>query len=297
MIDVTAALNEWIPQVQGQYINMDWNPTNKGFGAQCWDLGAHWSDFLGLPRINTGYAGRWVGWAGNMVDAYPQTPEIEAAYELVGPDDRGQPGDMAVWGDSYWYYPATHIAVLVKDSGGMLLCMSQNSTPSQPANPYPGLSSGPTTIQSLPRQGLIGFLRPRTGGLSAQGNITPVSEEDEFMANVTDEEWAVLKQQIAGLVDNGAKRHEQVTAGIAGIPAAVVHHKFVQVGTDGKPNGETSLASVVGAEEANVEITRSIIREAVTTAVSNIPGVSAEVVEKAVRDALSTYTLRLEKSA
>jgi len=177
MIDTVASLNTWIPHVQGQYINEDWNPHNQGFGAQCWDLAANWSKFLGLPVINTGYDGRWIGWAGNMVDAYPQTPEIEAAYELVGPAQAGQPGDIVVWGDSFWYYPATHVAVLVADKGPQLVCMSQNSTPSQAANPYPAWSSGPTTIQSLPRQGLIGFLRPRTSNINLASAIITQLEE------------------------------------------------------------------------------------------------------------------------
>lgn len=174
-------LGVWVPKVQGKYINEDWNPTNEGFGAQCWDLAANWSKFLGLPVINTGYPGRWVGWAGNMIDAYPQTPAIEAAYELVSPDAAGLPGDIAVWGDSYReYYPATHVAVLIKDNGGLLFCASQNSTSSRADNPYPKWSSGPATIQNLPRRGLIGFLRPRTtGGINYQGTITPASEEDD----------------------------------------------------------------------------------------------------------------------
>lgn len=157
MID-TATLNAWVQSVQGKYINMD-----GAHGAQCWDLSAHWAQWIGKPIINTGGRGRWPGWAGNMVDAFPQTPGIAADYDLIPPDQKGEPGDHVVWGDSYWYYPATHVAVLIADKGGMLTCMSQNSTPSRADNPYPGASSGPTTIQSLPRQGLIGFIRPRTG--------------------------------------------------------------------------------------------------------------------------------------
>lgn len=182
---ITESLSAWIPQVQGKYINMD-----GAYGAQCWDLSAHWSTFLGLPVINTGYDGRWIGWAGNMVDAYPQTPEIAATYELIGPDQSGLPGDIVVWDDSYWYYPATHVAVLVADKGPQLMCISQNSTPSRPDNPYPGQSSGPTTIQSLPRQGLIGFLRPRIG-LSSMGTVTPTEEidvaaEENILARITE---------------------------------------------------------------------------------------------------------------
>lgn len=171
-------LGVWISQVQGQYINEDWNPENEGFGAQCWDLAANWSKFLGLPVINTGYPGKWTGWAGNMVDAYPQTAAIGAAYELISPDAAGLAGDIAVWGDSYKeYYPATHVAVLIRDAGAQLLCGSQNSTSSRIDNPYPKWSSGPTTIQYLPRRGLIGFLRPRTSGSINYQSTTP--QEDD----------------------------------------------------------------------------------------------------------------------
>ncbi|ALV43108.1 hypothetical protein AU252_19710 [Pseudarthrobacter sulfonivorans] len=182
MIAITESLGTWIPQVQGQYINEDWNPQNKGFGAQCWDLAANWSKFLGLPVINTGDTatkkGRWPGWAGNMVDCFPQTAAIAAAYTLHGPNETGQPGDICVWGDSnkVWY-PATHVAVLVLDKGSWLQVMSLNSTPSRADNPYPEWTSGPTTIQSLPRQGLIGFIRPRLGGLAPQGTTTPLEED------------------------------------------------------------------------------------------------------------------------
>lgn len=169
----TETLNAWIVDVQGKYINMD-----GAYGAQCWDLSAHWATWTGKPIINTGGAGRWPGWAGNMVDAFPQSAAIAAAYELIGPDQKGEHGDHAIWGDSYWYYPATHVAVLIADKGAFLTCMSQNSTPSRPDNPYPGASSGPTTIQSLPRQGLIGFIRPRLGSITAQSaTITPLEED------------------------------------------------------------------------------------------------------------------------
>lgn len=171
MTTIEQSLGSWFPQVQGKYINEDWNAQNQGFGAQCWDLAANWSKFLGLPVINTGGAGRWPGWAGNMVDAFPQTTAIAAAYELIGPDQTMQAGDICVWGDSYWYYPATHVAVGFRETGGMLLCASQNSTTSQAGNPYPEWTTGPTTLQHLPKQGLIGLIRPRLGSITLQGDI------------------------------------------------------------------------------------------------------------------------------
>lgn len=186
MIDVGAALSNWIPRVQGRYINED-----GAYGAQCWDLAANWSKTLGLPVISTIVgSGRWYGWAGNMVDAFPQTPAIAAAYELHGPGEAAQAGDIAVWGDSYWYYPKTHVAVVVRD-GGLLTCMSQNSTPAQAGNPYPNDTTGPTTLQALPKTGLIGYIRPRAGGIAPQGTIT---EGDDLMA--TPEERTALISEL-----------------------------------------------------------------------------------------------------
>jgi len=172
MIDMQK-FSQWIATVQGQYINMD-----GAYGAQCWDLHAHFADWFGLPRVDTGYPGRWAGWAGNMYDAYPQTPAIEAAYERIPGSQPAQAGDTAIWDDSFWYYPKTHVAEVVKD-GAQLLCMSQNSTPSQAGNPYPLWSTGPTTLQHLPKGGLLGYLRPRTGTINPQGTTT-TSEEDDM---------------------------------------------------------------------------------------------------------------------
>lgn len=194
MIDIEQSLGLWIPSVDGQYINEDWNSINRGFGAQCWDTAANWSKFLNLPVINTGNtgekSGRWPGWAGNMVDCFPQTPEIAASYELISPDQPGLPGDICVWGDSYWYYPATHVAVLVMDKGGWQLCMSGNSSDPRADNPYPEWTTGPTILQHLPSQGLIGYIRPRSG-LTVQSSITPildipVTTEDKMLVLATD---------------------------------------------------------------------------------------------------------------
>jgi len=216
-MNVQQSLTGWIPAVQGRYINMD-----GAYGAQCWDLAAHWCTALGLPVINTGGPGRWPGWAGNMVDAYPQTAAIAAAWELVGPDELGLAGDIAVWGDSYYYYPSTHVAVLVADKIGNLLCMSQNSTPSVAGNPYPGQSTGPTTLQYLPRQGLIGFIRPRTGTIAPAGT-TNASEEDavaleesdrELFKNFLDDYFINVRRFDGRNIFDNAERTRQETAAL-----------------------------------------------------------------------------------
>lgn len=251
MIGLEQSLGLWIPQVTGRYINEDWNAENEGFGAQCWDAAANWSRYLGLPVISTGGEGRWPGWAGNMIDAFPQSPEIAAAYELIGPDEPGLPGDIAVWGDGYYYYPKTHVAVLVRDLDAQLLCISQNSSASRPDNPYPQWTTGPTILQHLPRRGLIGFIRPRTGaGIAAMGETTtPLSEEDDMALPADFEnEWAVMKEQMASLVTNVATK--------ADVPTKA-QNEFTQAALVSLVNNVATKADLSGVSAAVVSAAQS----------------------------------------
>ena len=168
------AFAEWMQYVlYHRYINVD-----GAHGAQCWDLFGHFCDFFGIARVNT-YGGKWSGWAGALIDQYAVNGAA-ANFDLIGPENAAQLADTAVWGDSYAYYPATHVAQVVADAGGLLLCASQNSSASLWDNPYPGESTGPTIIQHLPKQGLIGYLRPR-GGLQLSSSViaTAPAVEDE----------------------------------------------------------------------------------------------------------------------
>jgi len=181
---ITQMRMEQIAQgLNNTYIDVD-----QAHGNQCWDSAARIALMLGLPVINTNSTaakrGRWPGWAGNMWDAFPQTKEIAAAYHLVGPEQPALPGDTAIWGDSDPYYPATHVANVVKDAGGMLLCISQNSSAPRPDLPgYSTKSAGPTIIQYLPKRGLLGYIRANvTGGLDYQStNPTPTNQEIDDM--------------------------------------------------------------------------------------------------------------------
>jgi hypothetical protein len=252
----------WVQAVQGQYINMD-----GAYGAQCWDLHAHFADWFGLPRVNTGYRGRWVGWAGNMYDAYPQTPAIESAYERVPASQPAEPGDQAIWSDSYWYYPATHVAVVVKD-GPQLLCMSQNSTPSVAGNPYPGQSTGPTTLQHLPKGGLLGYLRPRGVTITLQGSTT--SEEDD-MSEALD--------KVNLLVDRQLENHLVTQRKLDGNNLALnqkldSNHLIIQRRLD------TFAAEIAG------------LRGALAAATTN-PGITPESLTAAFKEAVGEFSITL----
>jgi hypothetical protein len=172
------------------YVDID-----NAWGNQCWDAANYINSIFGLPRINTGNtaekSGRWPGWAGNMVDCFPQTAEIAAAFELVAPNHRVLPGDTLVWSDAnrVWF-PSTHVANAVVEVGDWVLTLSQNSSLGRPDLPgYSTYSSGPIIFQSLPKAGLLGIVRPRTStGLAYAGATTPI-EDDMF----TDQDRADLK--------------------------------------------------------------------------------------------------------
>lgn len=110
------------------------------------------------------------------------------------------------------------------------------------------------------------------GSLAAQaGAITPIqSEEDEFMANVSDEEWAIVKQQLAGLVDSSAQRHKDTSERLDKLPAKVLSHPFTRIGTDGKPQGETTAQDTLGTLDANIVIDRSLFSKPVPVIVDSL---------------------------
>jgi len=196
----------WLPLVKNKYINVDWDAKTEGFGAQCWDVCAHWSKFLGLPVISTfgPKGGRWPGWAGNMADAFPQNDAVAKAYTKLPPNSPIYAGDILVWSDqnSGWF-PKTHTAVAIDESGSWVDCVSQNSTPSRADNPYPEWTTGPTIVgQRLPKAGLLAIIRPNIGSVNVQGSIsTPNESEEDFMAGLIDAKQAeAIAQRAAALV-------------------------------------------------------------------------------------------------
>lgn len=183
----------WLTSVLGAYIDVD-----RFAGAQCWDLHAHFANFFGLPVINTtGGTGKWAGYAGTMYRDYPQTKAIRSSYVQVPPTELARPGDQAIWGDSFWYYPATHVAVVIEDRGyDYIRCASQNSSESRWDNPFPGQSSGPVLDQWLPKQGLLGYLRP-VESLVLQGEIITPKEDTlsaEEVRQINDHTTLMLNQ-------------------------------------------------------------------------------------------------------
>ncbi|WP_028265944.1 hypothetical protein [Arthrobacter sp. MA-N2] len=169
-------------QITDTYIDVD-----GAAGNQCWDSATYINEhFFGLPRINCFGAGRWPGWAGNMVDAFPQSAAVAAAYVLLPPGTPGMAGDTFVWGDeNKLWYPSTHVATLIRDNGnnwGQFL--SQNSSAGRPWLPgYSQESTGPVIEQTLPFAGCIGIIRPRTSGGINYASTNAAPQEDELSQN------------------------------------------------------------------------------------------------------------------
>jgi len=118
---------------------------------------------------------------------------------------------------------------------------------------------------------LYGNLNPdyAGGALAPQGDII---QEDDLMAT-PEQRRELIKDLLDTQVDQtgGGKmtlrellaeersHHKDVIRVVEGIPEGVVRKKFTQVGTDGQPNGETTIESVLGAHDANVVLTRGLL--------------------------------------
>ena len=107
------------------------------------------------------------------------------------------------------------------------------------------------------------------------------------MATVPQKEWDTLKLQVAGLVNNAASNHKDTSDRLDKLPSAVVHEPFVRVGKDGQPNGLATLAGVVGAQEANVELDRGLAGAPVNIIVDSL--IAADI----AREVLDLLAVRL----
>lgn len=152
-------LGQWADDVEGRYVNVDGD-----FGGQCWDLAQDFTTRVVDPAVTlwtqpSDHPGFALGvWEVALSDC-PEGAELRAAFDPRTPDEPILPGDVLIWdfGDT------SHIAVGLFDlSADAVLCLSQNSSPSRPDLPgYSDQASGPAIRQALPKDGLVGILRPR----------------------------------------------------------------------------------------------------------------------------------------
>lgn len=163
--------DQWTHDVDGKYVDVDGK-----YDGQCWDSFADLCiRVFGIDPINT-WGGTWAGWAYAIWDQYHVNGAADS-FDRIPATEPALPGDVAIWTDQHWYYPASHIAAVLADAGGNLYCMSQNSSPARPWLPgYGPEATGPNARQYLTKQGLAGYLRRKT----FMPTITIPTEEDDM---------------------------------------------------------------------------------------------------------------------
>jgi hypothetical protein len=103
------------------------------------------------------------------------------------------------------------------------------------------------------------------GGISlASSGTTPTQSEEDDMPSLQE----IFDYQLTApdgstmtlgeMVAESRVGRSNVEEAVKGVPAKVLSFPFTRIGTDGKPNGETTLRDVVGAAEANVTISRAL---------------------------------------
>ena len=153
--------NDWANSVVGKFIDMD-----NAYGAQCWDLVAHWLASCGVPLALTYTSPNppYAGLAGSLVQNFPARNGIQNYVNRIGPLGPFQAGDVLVWGSSP-NFPDTHTAVAAGPAAnGVIPVITQNDGSAASA-------SGATRRGSLTTAGLIGALRPRNIATNVTGGL------------------------------------------------------------------------------------------------------------------------------
>ena len=139
-----SAFSDYLASVDGVAIDVD-----GSWGAQCWDLWSHYAvNLIGATYWNTGTN------AGGGCPAHPgYTCGLWYGFDRSGlgqwfTPHTGTPqrGDVAIWEWGSPVGPNSHVAIVVEDRGGSVLCMTQN----------PGASH----YGNLSKAGILGYLRP-----------------------------------------------------------------------------------------------------------------------------------------
>lgn len=128
-----------------------------------------------------------------------------------------------------------------------------------------------------------------SGAIAPAGTTSPI-DEDDLMA--TPEQRRELIQELLNTnVDQAGGGTTNLRAlisedrparkDILRVAENVVHKEFTQYGTDGKPNGVTTIANVLGVHDANVVLTRGLVGAPAAVVVESLiaAGIAKEVVD------------------
>jgi hypothetical protein len=137
--------DDYLASVDGVPIDVDGN-----WGAQCWDLWSHYAmnvfgASMWATSTNAGGTYHHPGYACEIWHNFWTGP-LGTWFTPVSADQPAQRGDVVLWEWGTAVGPNSHVALVVEDRGGSLLCMTQN----------PGASH----YDTLSKAGVLGYLRP-----------------------------------------------------------------------------------------------------------------------------------------
>lgn len=116
---------------------------------------------------------------------------------------------------------------------------------------------------------------------NVQEDDMPITQDDANLIaqTILGAKWNALPAATVGeLLNEFRPQHLTIAGKVDGLPAKVLSEPFTRIGTDGKPSGETTLRDVIGAAEANVTISRSLV--GVPTAVVVDALIAANIAEE-----------------
>lgn len=133
----------WLNSVDGVAIDVDGN-----WGPQCWDLWSHYAmnNFgcsMWATSTNAGGTYHHPGYTCEIWHNFSTGPLGQWFTPHNGTPQRG---DVALWEWGSAVGPQSHVAIVVEDRGGSILCMTQNP--------------GPSHYGNLSKAGILGYLRP-----------------------------------------------------------------------------------------------------------------------------------------
>ncbi|KFI90936.1 CHAP domain protein [Bifidobacterium saguini DSM 23967] len=142
-------IDQFIQTYNGKTVDVD-----KAYGGQCWDLWSRYAqDVAGVPQSATHTSN---GYAGSVyTGTWNKQPALRAKFDRLPASATPRKGDVAFWGNAP-ATPHTHVAIVLADQGGSLLCLTQNP--------------GATHQGSITKNGLLGYLRPKTVAGTSQSN-------------------------------------------------------------------------------------------------------------------------------
>lgn len=143
------------------------------FGAQCWDLFAHYSvNVLGADLLSTytsAAPGPDQGLAGSLYSKFPARPGIDKIYSRASASHTPRAGDVAIWGHTA-AHPDTHVAICTgASSPTQIEVVSLNDGSAASA-------WGVTKVIWLSKTGLYGYLTPKSSPVKPGGSASSSSK-------------------------------------------------------------------------------------------------------------------------